>query len=164
MSTTTKIVKRKLREALHQEKSSSFKKRTRRAEDAAMKDMDDKKLSTKLKKAYTKADRAVEDFMDETNLSELDTKAGEAVDYVADKAKKTGEFIANKSRAVANTGRWIKKHPVKTGLGTAAVAGGAVAMSSDDDDLSSEIKKIKAKDPSERTAAEKRLLRIMEED
>lgn len=163
MSTTTKIIKGKLREALRQEKSSSFKKRTRRAEDAAMKDMDDKKLSTKLKKAYTKADRAVEDFMDETNLSELDTKAGEAIDYVADKAKKTGEFIANKSKAVANTGSWIKKHPVKTGLGAAAVAGGAAAMS-DDDDLSSEIKKIKAKDPSERTAAEKRLLRIMEED
>ena len=127
--------------------------------------MDDKKLSTKLTHAYAKADRAVEDFMDETNLSELDTKAGEAVDYVADKAKKTGNFITNKSKAVTNTGRWIKKHPVKTGLGTAAVAGGVVAMSSDDDDdLSSEIKKIKAKDPSERTAAEKRLLRIMEED
>ena len=156
MSTTTKIIRGKLREALRQEKSGSFKKRVRRAEDAAMKDMDDKKLSTKLKKAYTKADRAVEDFVDETNLGELDTKAGEAVDYVADKAKKTGEFIANKSRAVANTGSWIKKHPVKTGLGAAAM--------SDDDDLSSEIKKIKAKDPSERTAAEKRLLRIMEED
>ena len=163
MSTTTKIIKGKLREALRQEKSSSFKKRTRRAEDAAMKDMDDKKLSTKLKKAYTKADRAVEDFMDEANLDKLDTKAGEAADYVADKAKKTGEFIANKSKAVANTGKWIKKHPVKTGVGAAAVAGGAAAMS-DDDDLSSEIKKIKAKDPSERTAAEKRLLRIMEED
>ena len=163
MSTTTKIIKGKLREALRQEKSSSFKKRTRRAEDAAMKDMDDKKLSTKLKKAYTKADRAVEDFMDEANLDKLDTKAGEAADYVADKAKKTGEFIANKSKAVANTGKWIKKHPVKTGLGAAAVAGGAAALS-DDDDLSSEIKKIKAKDPSERTAAEKRLLRIMEEE
>ena len=163
MSTTTKIIRGKLREALRQEKSSSFKKRTRIAEDAAMKDMDDKKLSTKLKRAYTKADRAVEDFVDETNLGELDTKAGEAVDYVADKAKKTGEFIANKSKTVANTGRWIKKHPVKTGVGAAAVAGGAAAMS-DDDDLSSEIKKIKAKDPSERTAAEKRLLRIMEED
>ena len=163
MSTTTKIIKGKLREALRQEKSSSFKKRTRRAEDAAMKDMDDKKLSTKLKKTYTKADRAVEDFMDEANLDKLDTKAGEAADYVADKAKKTGEFIANKSKAVANTGKWIKKHPVKTGVGAAAVAGGAAAMS-DDDDLSSEIKKIKAKDPSERTAAEKRLLRIMEED
>ena len=164
MSTTTKIIRGKLREALRQEKSSSFKKRTRKAEGAAMKDLDDKKLSTKLKKAYTKADRAVEDFVDETNLSELDTKAGEAVDYVADKAKKTGEFIANKSKAVANTGKWIKKHPVKTGLGAAAVAGGAAAMSDDDDDLSSEIKKIKAKDPSERTAAEKRLLRIMEDD
>ena len=163
MSTTTKIIRGKLREALRQEKSSSFKKRVRKAEDASMKDMDDKKLSTKLKKAYVKADRAVEDFVDETNLSDLDTKAGEAVDYVADKAKKTGEFIANKSRAVANTGSWIKKHPVKTGVGAAAVAGGAAAMS-DDDDLSSEIKKIKAKDPSERTAAEKRLLRIMEED
>ena len=122
-----------------------------------------KKAKDNPEKLSTKADRAVEDFMDETNLSELDTKAGEAVDYVADKAKKTGEFIANKSKAVANTGSWIKKHPVKTGLGAAAVAGGAAAMS-DDDDLYSEIKKIKAKDPSERTAAEKRLLRIMEED
>ena len=159
------IIKGKLREALHQEKSSSFKKRTRRAEDAALKDMDSKKLSTKLKKAYIKADRMVEDFMDKPHLDKLNTKAGEAVDYVADKAKKTGNFITNKSKAVTNTGRWIKKHPVKTGLGTAAVAGGVVAMSSDDDDdLSSEIKKIKAKDPSERTAAEKRLLRIMEED
>ena len=163
MSTTTKIIRRKLREAPHQEKSSSFKKRTRRAEDAAMKEMDDKKLSTKLKKAYTKADRAVEDFMDKHHLDKLATKAGEAVDYVSDKAKKTGEFIANKSKAVANTGRWIKKHPVKTGVGAAAVAGGAAAMSGDDDDLYSEIKKIKAKDPSERTAAEKRLLRIMED-
>ena len=110
MSTTTKIIRGKLREALRQEKAGSFKERARKAEDAAMKDLDDKKLSTKLKKAYTKADRAVEDFMDETNLSEVDTKAGEAVDYVADKAKKTGEFIANKSKAVANTGSWIKKH------------------------------------------------------
>lgn len=163
MSTTTKIIKSKLRDIAKQEKSSTFKKKFRKVEDTAMKELDDKKLSTKVKKAYTKADRAVEDFVDDTHLDELDTKAGEAVDYVSDKAKKTGEYIANKSRSVAKAGSWIKKHPVKAGVGAAAVAGGAAAMSKDDD-LHSEIRKIKAKDPSERTPAEKRLLRIMEED
>ena len=97
------------------------------------------------------------------NPEKLSTKAAKATVSSVKGAKKAGEIAEAPIEMAKSTGSWIKKHPVKTGLGAAAVAGGAAAMS-DDDDLSSEIKKIKAKDPSERTAAEKRLLRIMEED
>ena len=121
------------------------------------------KLSTKAAKATVSSVKGVKKAIKDVSLDKTDLAAGKAVESIAKGAKKAGEIAEAPIEMAKSTGSWIKKHPVKTGLGAAAVAGGAAAMS-DDDDLSSEIKKIKAKDPSERTAAEKRLLRIMEED
>ena len=121
------------------------------------------KLSTKAAKATVSSVKGVKKAIKDVSMDKVDLAAGKAVESIAKGAKKAGEFAEAPIEMAKSTGSWIKKHPVKTGLGAAAVAGGAAAMS-DDDDLSSEIKKIKAKDPSERTAAEKRLLRIMEEE
>ena len=121
------------------------------------------KLSTKAAKATVSSVKGVKKAIKDVSLDKADIAAGKAVESIAKGAKKAGETAEAPIEMAKSTGSWIKKHPVKTGLGAAAVAGGAAAMS-EDDDLSSEIKKIKAKDPSERTAAEKRLLRIMEED
>ena len=121
------------------------------------------KLSTKAAKATVSSVKGVKKAIKDVSLEKTYSAAGKAVESIAKGAKKAGEIAEAPIEMAKSTGSWIKKHPVKTGLGAAAVAGGAAAMS-DDDDLSSEIKKIKAKDPSERTAAEKRLLRIMEED
>ena len=121
------------------------------------------KLSTKAAKATLSSVKGVKKAVKDVSLEKTDLAAGKAVESIAKGAKKAGEMAEAPIEMAKSTGSWIKKHPVKTGLGAAAVAGGAAAMS-DDDDLASEIKKIKAKDPSERTAAEKRLLRIMEED
>lgn len=121
------------------------------------------KLSTKAAKATVSSVKGAKKAIKNISLDKADLAAGKAVESIAKGAKKAGEMAEAPIEMAESTGSWIKKHPVKTGLGAAAVAGGAAAMS-EDDDLSSEIKKIKAKDPSERTAAEKRLLRIMEED
>ena len=121
------------------------------------------KLSTKAAKATVSSVKGAKKVIKDVSLEKTDLAAGKAVESIAKGAKKAGEIAEAPIEMAKSTGSWIKKHPVKTGVGAAAVAGGAAAMS-DDDDLSSEIKKIKAKDPSERTAAEKRLLRIMEED
>lgn len=141
MSTTTKIIRAVMKKA---------------------KDNPDK-LSTKAAKATVSSVKGVKKAIKDVSLEKADLAAGKAVESIAKGAKKAGEMAEAPIEMAKSTGSWIKKHPVKTGLGAAAVAGGAAAMS-DDDDLSSEIKKIKAKDPSERTAAEKRLLRIMEEE
>ena len=141
MSTTTKIIRAVMKKA---------------------KDNPDK-LSTKAAKATVSSVKGAKKVIKDVSLEKTDLAAGKAVESIAKGAKKAGEIAEAPIEMAKSTGSWIKKHPVKTGLGAAAVAGGAAAMS-DDDDLSSEIKKIKAKDPSERTAAEKRLLRIMEED
>ena len=141
MSTTTKIIRAVMKKA---------------------KDNPDK-LSTKAAKATVSSVKGVKKAIKDVSLDKADIAAGKAVESIAKGAKKAGEIAEAPIEMAKSTGSWIKKHPVKTGLGAAAVAGGAAAMS-DDDDLSSEIKKIKAKDPSERTAAEKRLLRIMEEE
>ena len=141
MSTTTKIIKAVMKKA---------------------KDNPDK-LSTKAAKATVSSVKGVKKAIKDVSLDKADIAASKAVESIAKGAKKAGEIAEAPIEMAKSTGSWIKKHPVKTGVGATAVAGGAAAMS-DDDDLSSEIKKIKAKDPSERTAAEKRLLRIMEED
>lgn len=141
MSTTTKIIRAVMKKA---------------------KDNPDK-LSTKAAKATMSSVKGAKKAIKNISLDKADLAAGKAVESIAKGAKKAGEMAEAPIEMAKSTGSWIKKHPVKTGLGAAAVAGGAAAIS-EDDDLSSEIKKIKAKDPSERTAAEKRLLRIMEEE
>ena len=141
MSTTTKIIRAVMKKA---------------------KDNPDK-LSTKAAKATVSSVKGAKKVIKDVSMDKVDLAAGKAVESIAKGAKKAGEIAEAPIEMAKSTGSWIKKHPVKTGVGAAAVAGGAAAMSGDDD-LSSEIKKIKAKDPSERTAAEKRLLRILEQD
>ena len=114
------------------------------------------KLSTKAARATVSSVKGAKKAIKDVSMDKVDLAAGKAVESIAKGAKKAGEIAEAPIEMAKSTGSWIKKHPVKTGLGAAAM--------SDDDDLSSETKKIKAKDPSERTAAEKRLLRIMEED
>ena len=110
----------------------------------------------KSKPNFTQAQ--VDEMLKKDKLKEKASKAiDKGIDYIDDKSKKFSEAAG---KELSKDRSWIKKNPVKTGVATIA----GVAAMSDDDDLSSEIKKIKAKDPSERTAAEKRLLRIMEED
>ena len=100
----------------------------------------------------------VDEMLKKDKLKEKASKAiDKGIDYIDDKSKKFSEAAG---KELSKDRSWIKKNPIKTGVATIA----GVAAMSDDEDLSSEIKKIKAKDPSERTAAEKRLLRIMEED
>lgn len=54
---------------------------------------------------------------------------------------------------------------VDTAAGVGAVGAGVAAMTKGDNkSLKSQLRRIRAKDPSERTASEKRLLRLMEED
>ena len=155
----------KLVEALHQKKSMAFKKKSRKARDAALNELDKEKFSTKVKKGIAKGMDAGEDLIDEAvDFEAIDKRAGKAVDYVADKAKKAGEAVGVTAGRVKRTGSWIKKHPVKTAAGATAVGAGVAAMTKDDNkSLKSQLRRIKAKDPSERTASEKRLLRLMED-
>ena len=159
MAGTNKLVK-----ALHQEKSMAFKKKSRKARDAALNELDKDKFSTKAKKGLTKVLDEAEDFIDEAaDFEAIDKGAGKAVDYVADKAKKAGEAVGVTADRVKRAGSWVKKHPVKTAAGVAAVGAGIAAAKDDKNSVKSQLAKIKAKDPSERTASEKRLLRLMED-
>ena len=102
----------------------------------------------------------VDEMLRKDKLKEKASKAiDKGIDYIDDKSKKFSEAAG---KELSKDRSWIKKNPIKTGVAT--IAGVASLSGGEDDDLSSEIKKIKAKDPSERTAAEKRLLRIMKEE
>ena len=148
MSTTTKIIRAVLKKAMRKKPKVIKGKVTEKAISEA--DIG------KSKPNFTQAQ--VDEMLKKDKLKEKASKAiDKGIDYIDDKSKKFSEAAG---KELSKDRSWIKKNPIKTGV--AAVAG-AAAMS-DDDDLSSEIKKIKAKDPSERTVAEKRLLRIMEED
>lgn len=159
MAGTNKLVK-----TLHQEKSMAFKKKSRKARDAMLNELDKEKFSTKVKKGITKGMDAVEDFIDEAaDLEAIDKGAGKAVDYVANKAKKAGETVGVTAGRVKRAGSWVKKNKGKVALGAGAAAAGAYAAKDDKNSVKSQLAKIRAKDPSERTASEKRLLRLMED-
>ena len=154
----------KLVKALHQEKSMAFKKKSRKARDAALNALDKDKFSTKAKKGLSKILDKGEDLIDEAvDFEALDKGAGKAVDYVANKAKKAGEAVGVTADRAKRAGSWVKKNKGKAVLGAGAVATGAYAVKDDKDSVKSQLAKIKAKDPSERTASEKRLLRLMED-
>lgn len=124
------------------------------------------KLSSQVGDAVFKARQKAGRVAKNLNMEDVDKKMGEALTSAKKSAKKLGEKVGataknikKAGRSVKDTGKWIGKNKGKAALVSAAVGGGAYAMSKDDD----QIKKIKAKDPSERTAAEKRLLRLMED-
>jgi hypothetical protein len=159
MAGTNKLVK-----ALHQEKSMAFKKKSRKARDAALNELDKDKFSTKAKKGLAKVLDKGEDFIDEAvDFEAIDKGAGKAVDFVADKAKKAGKAVGVTADRAKRAGSWVKKNKGKVALGVGAAAGVAMAAKDDNKSLKSQLRRIRAKDPSERTASEKRLLRLMED-
>lgn len=159
MAGTKKLVK-----ALHQEKSMAHKKMSRKARDAALNELDKEKFSTKFKKGAAKVLDAGEDLIDEAvDFEAIDKRASKAVDYVADKAKKAGKAVGVTADRAKRAGSWIKKNKGKVALGAGAVAAGAYAAKDDKNSVKSQLRRIRAKDPSERTASEKRLLRLMED-
>lgn len=124
----------------------------------------DHRFSTKVKKAGESiSNKAKEVYSKVSDMDAMDKAAGELVEKAGDKAKSVGRAVGVTADKVKRTGSWIKKHPIKTAAGAGAVYAAGKAISGDDDEAKT-IRKIKAKPASERTAAERRLLRIMEED
>lgn len=128
------------------------------------KELDPEKFSTKAKKAYDKSKKYIEEAVSDVSLEDIDRAAGRAVDKAGKFAKDVGKKVGVTAAKAKRAGSWIKKNKGKVALGTGAVATGAYAAKDDKDSVKSQLAKIKAKDPSERTASEKRLLRLMEED
>lgn len=147
-----------------QTSSKANRKLGRKARDAALNELDKEKFSTKIKKGTAKAFDAGEDLIDEAvDFEAMDKRAGRAVDYMADKAKKAGKAVGVTTERAKRAGSWIKNNKGKAALGAGVVAAGAYAAKDDKNSVKSQLAKIRAKDPSERTASEKRLLRLMED-
>lgn len=127
------------------------------------KELDPEKLSTKAKNAYDKSKKYIEEAVSDVSLEDIDRAAGRAVDKAGKFAKDVGKKVGVTAAKAKRAGSWVKKNKGKVVLGAGAVATGAYAAKDDKDSVKSQLAKIKAKDPSERTASEKRLLRLMED-
>ena len=127
------------------------------------KKLDPEKLSTKAKNAYDKSKKYIEEAISDTSLEDIDRAAGRAVDKAGKFAKDVGKKVGVTAKKAKRAGSWVKKNKGKVALGAGAVATGAYAAKDDKNSVKSQLAKIKAKDPSERTASEKRLLRLMED-
>ena len=127
------------------------------------KELDPEKLSTKAKNAYDKSKKYIEEAISDTSLEDIDRAAGRAVDKAGKFAKDVGKKVGVTAKKAKRAGSWVKKNKGKVALGAGAVATGAYAAKDDKNSVKSQLAKIKAKDPSERTASEKRLLRLMED-
>ena len=130
----------------------------------AAKELDPEKFSTKARNAYDKSKKFIEEAVSDISIEDIDRAAGRAVDKAGKFAKNVGKKVGVTAGKVKRAGSWIKKHPVKTAAGAVAAGAGVAAMTKDDNkSLKSQLRRIRAKDPSERTASEKRLLRLMED-
>ena len=127
------------------------------------KELDPEKLSTKAKNAYDKSKKYIEEAVSDVSLEDIDRAAGRAVDKAGKFAKDVGKKVGDTAKKAKRAGSWVKKNKGKVALGAGAVATGAYAAKDDKNSVKSQLAKIKAKDPSERTASEKRLLRLMED-
>lgn len=127
------------------------------------KELDPEKLSTKAKNAYDKSKKYIEEAVSDVSLEDIDRAAGRAVDKAGKFAKDVGKKVGVTAAKAKRAGSWVKKNKGKVALGAGAVATGAYAAKDDKNSVKSQLAKIKAKDPSERTASEKRLLRLMED-
>ena len=127
------------------------------------KELDPEKLSTKAKNAYDKSKKYIEEAISDTSLEDIDRAAGRAVDKAGKFAKDVGKKVGVTAKKAKRAGSWVKKNKGKVALGAGAVATGAYAAKDDKNSVKSQLARIKAKDPSERTASEKRLLRLMED-
>lgn len=128
------------------------------------KELDPEKLSTKARNAYDKSKKYIEEAVSDVSLEDIDRAAGRAVDKAGKFAKKVGKKVGVTASKAKRAGSWVKKNKGKVALGAGAVAAGAYAAKDDKNSVKSQLDKIRAKDPSERTASEKRLLRLMEEE
>lgn len=101
------------------------------------------------------------------NIRKADLRLGAGMRSASKKLKKLGKEVGEKTADIQDkakrAGSWVKKNKGKVALGAGAVAAGAYAAKDDKNSVKSQLAKIKAKDPSERTASEKRLLRLMED-
>ena len=106
------------------------------------------KASTKIKKAagqaMDKAGKAIENF----SIEAVDEAVGKGMEKMASGTKKAGN--------------WIKDNKGKLAVGGAVAGTGAYAYKKNENDKT--ISRIKEKPASERTAQEKRLLRLMQEE
>ena len=127
------------------------------------KELDPEKLSTKAKNAYDKSKKYIEEAVSDVSLEDIDRAAGRAVDKAGKFAKDVGKKVGVTAAKAKRAGSWIKKNKGKVALGVGAVAAGVASAKDDKNSVKSQLAKIKAKDPSERTASEKRLLRLMED-
>jgi hypothetical protein len=113
------------------------------------------KASTKIKKAagqaMDKAGKAIENF----SLEAVDEAVGKGMEKVASATK-------NASAKAKKAGNWIKNNKGKLAVGGAVAGAGAYAYDKHEKDKT--ISSIKEKPASERTAQEKRLLRLMQEE
>lgn len=128
------------------------------------KELDPEKLSTKAKNAYDKSKKYIEEAVSDVSLEDIGRAAGRAVDKAGKFAKDVGKKVGVTAAKAKRAGSWVKENKGKVALGAGAVATGAYAAKDDKNSVKSQLAKIKAKDPSERTASEKRLLRLMEEE
>lgn len=101
------------------------------------------------------------------NIKRADLRLGAGMRRAGKKLKKLGKEVGEKTADIQDktkrAGSWVKKNKGKVALGAGAVAAGAYAAKDDKNSVKSQLAKIRAKDPSERTASEKRLLRLMED-
>ena len=126
-----------------------------------------KKLTDMIAEAAEKGVDKAKKAVTKENLEKLNYDAGAGVRKMGKKLKNLGKEVGEKTADLQDkakrAGSWIKKNKGKVALGAGAVATGAYAAKDDKNSVKSQLAKIKAKDPSERTASEKRLLRLMED-
>lgn len=129
----------------------------------AAKELDPEKFSTKARNAYDKSKKFIEEAVSDISIEDIDRAAGRAVDKAGKFTKNVGKKVGVTAGKVRRAGSWVKKNKGKVALGAGAAAAGAYAAKDDKNSVKSQLARIRAKDPSERTASEKRLLRLMED-
>ena len=134
------------------EARKALDKRIRVSRKQQLDNMDQHKLSTKVKRTVEDVRNKAEDMVSEAAMQDYDKKAGKLIEKGARKVKAAKNWVKN------NSGK-----ATAAGVGGAAAVGiGAAAY--DKHEKNKTISRIKAKPASERTPQEKRLLRLMQEE
>lgn len=134
------------------EARKALDKRIRVSRKQQLDSMDQHKLSTKVKRAVEDARNKAEDMVSEAAMQDYDNRAGKLLEKGSRKVKATKNWIKN------NTGK-----AAAVGIGGAAAAGVGLSVY-DKHEKNNTIARIKEKPASERTAQEKRLLRLLQEE
>ena len=134
------------------EARAALDKRIRTSRKQHLDNMDQHQLSTKVKRTVENARNKAEDMVSEAAMKEYDTRAGKLLEKGARKVKAAKNWVKN------NTGK-----ATAAGVGGAAAVG-AGAYAYDKKQKEKTISGIRAKPASERTAQEKRMFRLLEEE